>query len=59
MDKEGSLEDFKKDYAEIQGKYDLPNFEEMNDFFQIEKAAENETDFMLREIRKQIADRFF
>ncbi len=59
MDKESSLEDFKKNYAEIQGKYDLPVFEELNDYFQIEKASENETDFILREIRKIIADRLF
>ncbi len=59
MDKESSLEDFKKDYREIQGKYDLPSFEELNSDFQIEKAAENETDFVLREIRKLMADKVF
>ncbi len=59
MDKERSLEDFKKDYNEIQGKYNLPSFDELNSDFQIEKVAENETDFMLREIRKMIADRLF
>ncbi len=59
MDKERSLEDFKKDYKEIQSKYDLPSFEELNDYFQIEKMSENETDFLLREIRKLIADRLF
>jgi len=59
MDKERSLGDFKKDYGEIQGKYDLPSFEELNSDFQIEKAAENETDFVLKEIRKLVADRIF
>jgi hypothetical protein len=59
MSEEGSLEDFKKNYREIQGKYGLPSFEELNVFFNIEKAAENETDFILREIRRIIADRLF
>ena len=59
MNEEKSLEDFKKRYREIQSKYELPEFEELNDFFQVEKAAENETDFLLREIRKVIADRLF
>jgi hypothetical protein len=59
MSEERTLEEFKKNYKGIQGRYDLPNFEELNDFFQIEKAYDNETDFILREIRKIIADRIF
>ena len=58
MEKE-NLEDLKKEYLELQKKYELPSFEELNNDFQIEKAAENETDFLLREIRKLIAERLF
>ena len=56
---EKTLGDMKEDYKKLQEKYSLPNFEELNADFQIEKAAENETDFLLREIRRFIADRFF
>ncbi len=56
---EGDLEVLKKEYARLQKKYELPSFEELNNDFQIEKASENETDFVLREIRKLIAERLF
>jgi len=59
MVEKSNLKILKQDYKKIQEKYNLPNFEELNDDFQIEKAAENETDFLLREIRKLIAERFF
>jgi hypothetical protein len=58
MEKE-DLEALKKEYSELQKKYELPSFEELNNDFQIEKASENETDFLLREIRKVIAERLF
>jgi len=35
----------------------LPDFEELNKDFQIEKAAESETDFLIREIRKFVGDK--
>ena len=54
-----SLEDLKKEYNELQKKYRLPIFDELNNDFQIEKISENETDFLLKEIRKLIAERFF
>ena len=57
MTKESCLEDFKEDYKEIQKKYSLPNFDEMNQDFYIEKAAETETDYLVREIRKYVADK--
>ena len=59
MSEEKSLDEFKEDYRKIQGKYNMPEFEELNDCFQIEKAAEHETDFVLREVRRIIADRHF
>lgn len=58
MEKESNLEDLKKDYKKIQEKYNLPSFEDLNQNFQIEKISEVETDYLLREIRKFIADKF-
>lgn len=58
MEKESNLEDLKRDYKEIQKKYNLPSFEDLNQNFQIEKISEVETDYILREIRKFIADKF-
>jgi hypothetical protein len=59
MEDEKKLKKLKDDYQEFQGKYSLPNFEQLNQDFQIEKIAESETDFLLREVRKYITDKFF
>ena len=56
---EKTLDDMKKDYFLLREKYNLPSFNELNTDFQIEKASDEETDFLLREIRKLVADRFF
>lgn len=56
---ESKLEKLKEDYKKIQGKYNLPSFEEMNKDFYIEKIAEVETDLLIREVRKFVADRVF
>lgn len=58
MQEENNLENLKKKYKEICEKYDLPLFENLNEDFGIEKIAENETDFLVREIRKFMADKF-
>jgi len=55
---EYNLEELKKDYKKLQEKFNLPEFEEFNKEFQIEKIAESETDFLVREIRKYMADKF-
>lgn len=52
MIKESKLELFKKKYAEIQNKHDLPSFEELNQDFHIEKLCKTESDYLVREIRK-------
>ena len=57
MVKESKLEKLKKDYLKIQKKYNLPSFEELNQEFHIEKIAEVETDILIREIRKFVADK--
>jgi len=54
---ENKLEKLKKDYSGLQKKYSLPSFHELNRDFHIEKIAENETDFLLREIRRAIGDK--
>ena len=55
--KESCLEELKKRYKVIQGKYKLPGFAYLNENFEIEKLAENETDFLLREIREIILEK--
>jgi len=57
MAKESSLEELKKDYLVLQKKYKIPSFKELNEEFDIEKAAEQETDCLIREIRKAIMDK--
>jgi len=57
-DKKSDLEELKKDYKKLQKKYALPDFEKLNEDFQIEKAAESETDFLTREVRRIMAEKF-
>ena len=54
---ENDLAKLKKDYNKIQLEFNLPSFEELNKDFYIEKIAETETDFLVREVRRFIADR--
>ena len=42
--KESQLNEVKKNYEKFQKKYNLPSFKNLNEDFQIEKIAENETD---------------
>ena len=56
-EEESELEKLKKDYAVLEKKYKLPSFKELNEDFDIEKSAEHETDFILREIRKLVMDK--
>ena len=55
--KEPCLDELKKRYKAIQGEYKLPDFAYLNENFEIEKLAENETDFLLREIREIILEK--
>lgn len=58
MGKSGiGLEQLKIDYLVLHKKYSLPSFQEMNEDFYIEKIAENETDILIREVRKMVGDR--
>ena len=55
--KEPCLEKIKKEYELLKIKYNLPEFKKLNENFQIEKAAESETEVLLKEIRKCIFDK--
>jgi hypothetical protein len=59
MDKKSDLAKLKEDYKKLQEKYNLPSFEKLNEDFQIEKTSESETDFVLKEVRRHITDKFF
>ena len=54
---ERNLYQLKQDYKKIEKKYSLPIFEQLNEDFHIEKLAELETEFLIREIRKFMAER--
>lgn len=58
MTKESDLDNLIKEYKKIQNKYGLPDFDSMNQDFQIEKIAEFKTLLLIREIRKFMADKF-
>lgn len=45
-------------YNTFQVKYNLPEFSKLNEEFGVEKAASEETEFVLREVRKYVADKF-
>ena len=55
---EDCLDELKKVYLEIQKKYSLPDFDKLNEDFNIEKLADVETEYLIREIRKFMADKF-
>jgi hypothetical protein len=54
---ERTLAELKKEYGEIQKKYNLPSFRQLNEDFQIEKVCEYETETLIREVRRFMADK--
>lgn len=54
---QSDLKNLKEKYKIFQEKYFLPDFEELNREFSIEKIAETETDFLIREIVKLIGEK--
>lgn len=52
-----SLEELKEKYSELQTKFDLPSFQEMNEEFGIEKTDVEKFDILIREIRKYTVDK--
>ena len=57
--KEFDLNELKQRYRKLQEKYKLPEFEELNQEFYIEKIAEFETEFLTREVRRFVADKIY
>ncbi len=53
-----ALDELKKNYEKLAKKYSLPSFDELNKDFYIERVSDIETDYVLREIRKFISDRY-
>ncbi len=55
--KEQGLEELKRKYESLRKKYNLPEFSKLNEDFEIERVAEKETDFVMRETRKVMMDK--
>ena len=56
-EEQSPLEKIKKEYEIFKQKYNLPDFDKINEDFQIEKAAEPETEILLKEIRRYMFDK--
>lgn len=54
---ESCLGKMKADYSKLRTKYSLPDFNKLNRDFEIEKASERESDCLLREMRKIMAEK--
>lgn len=59
METKFNLTLLKERYQSLKELYELPSFENLNEEFVIEKIAKYETDFILREIRVCMTNRFF
>ena len=58
LDEKSSLDDLKEIYLQIEKEQGLPSFEELNVDFYIERLADTETDYLVREIRKFMTEKF-
>ena len=58
-EKTRELDKLKKEYEKLRKKHNLPSFNELNKDFSIERVCEIETDFLLKEVRKSMADKIF
>lgn len=59
-DKKGDIGKLKRDYAVLKQKYSLPEYSALaDDFHSIERASDVETDYLLREIRRYVAEKLF
>ncbi len=52
-----NLQKLKKQYLSLKKKHKLPDFDKLNEDFEIEKLQEHETDFLLREIRRTMVEK--
>ena len=56
-DSQEKLTKLKEDYEKLRKRHNLPSFKELNEDFQIEKAAETETEILIREVRRFVGDK--
>jgi hypothetical protein len=56
--KESELAKLKENYKKIEKSLHLPEFDKLNSEFAIEKLAEIETDFLVREVARIMAEKF-
>lgn len=54
---ETKLERLKKKFEEKQKQYNLPDFQTLNEMFEIEKISQHESEMVLREVRKHMVDK--
>jgi len=57
MAEKSPLDNFKADYKKLQTKYKLPSYNFLNENFEIEAVALEETDIVLKKIRKQMLEK--
>ena len=57
IDSGSNLEEIRSQYKKIQSKYDLPDFEVLNENFEIECLFQEETELLVKKIRKQIMEK--
>lgn len=53
-----SIEELKEAYENLVKDFPLPEFDDLNADFGIEKIQEDDTDFLIREVRRYISDKF-
>ena len=56
---ESSLNKLKNSYNSLKSKYNLPEFKILNENFEIESLSGDETDILLKKIRKQLMEKVF
>lgn len=57
MEEESKLKKLKEEYKKLKEEYNLPEFEKLNEDFYIERISEVETEILIREIRRYIAEK--
>jgi len=57
MEKEKNLASLKAEYSELQARFGLPDFDDLNRDFSVDKIDESETDYLIRDIRMPISEK--
>ena len=53
------IKQIKQEYEKLKQKYNLPEFQQLAEDFDIEKILEKQTSFLLREIRRMISEKIY